>query len=195
MNLGTHPARAIAAVGAVVAAGTTVVIALTVGTASADEPGHCTQNVNVREEPDATSRIVAMCEEGTAVMLGSERDHFVFLDKLHGWASKDYVKPDETAAGAHGSDAADSGSSDDAASGDRDAAHRADSADGDGADVDSADADRTDHGSAGHESADDRDAARGQSEGGDADSGDSGDAPPAAASAPRRAGGLAGLLR
>lgn len=193
MNLGTHPARAIAAVGAVVAAGTTVVIALTVGTASADEPGHCTQNVNVREEPDATSRIVAMCEEGTAVMLGSERDHFVFLDKLHGWASKDFVKPDETAADAHGSDAADAGSSDGAASGDRDGAHRADSADADGADADGAD-----HGSAGsadHGSADDRDAARAQSDGDDADSSDGDDAPPAAAPAPRRAGGLAGLLR
>jgi hypothetical protein len=192
MNLGTHPARAIAAVGAVVAAGTTVVIALTVGTASADEPGRCTQNVNVREEPDATSRIVAMCEEGTEVTLGAERDHFVFLDKLHGWASKDYVKPDETAAAAHGTDAADAGSSDDAASDDRDGAHGADSADAHSADADAdgADAD-ADHGNADHGNADHAS----QSGDGNADSGDDADTTPAAAPAPRRAGGLAGLLR
>jgi pyruvate/2-oxoglutarate dehydrogenase complex dihydrolipoamide acyltransferase (E2) component len=95
MNLRNRPVRITAAVGAVVAAGTTVFMAVAAGTASADEPGRCTQNVNVREEADATSKIVAMCESGTAVTIGPERDGFAYLENLHGWASKDYIKADE----------------------------------------------------------------------------------------------------
>jgi hypothetical protein len=98
MNLRTRPVRVAAAVGAVVAAGTTVFMAVAAGTASADEPGRCTQNVNVREEADATSKIVAMCDTGTAVTIGPERDGFAYLENLHGWASKDFIKADETAA-------------------------------------------------------------------------------------------------
>jgi hypothetical protein len=98
MNLRTRPVRVAAAVGAVVAAGTTVFMAMAAGTASADEPGRCTQNVNVREEADAASKIVAMCENGTAVTIGPERDGFAYLENLHGWASKDFIKADETAA-------------------------------------------------------------------------------------------------
>ena len=90
-----RPARIAAAVGATVAAGATAMLAVT-ATASADEPGRCLQNVNVREEPDAESRIVALCEAGTKVELGEERDGFVRIDELGGWASKDYVKADET---------------------------------------------------------------------------------------------------
>jgi hypothetical protein len=89
-----RPARIAAAVGATVAAGATAMLAVT-ATASADEPGRCLQNVNVREEPDAESRIVALCEAGTKVELGEERDGFVRIDELGGWASKDYVKADE----------------------------------------------------------------------------------------------------
>jgi hypothetical protein len=90
-----RPARIAAAVGATVAAGATAMLAVT-ATASADEPGRCLQNVNVREEPDAESRIVALCEADTKVELGEERDGFVRIDELGGWASKDYVKADET---------------------------------------------------------------------------------------------------
>ena len=90
-----RPARIAAAVGATVAAGAAAMLAVT-ATASADEPGRCLQNVNVREEPDAESRIVALCEAGTKVELGEERDGFVRIDELGGWASKDYVKADET---------------------------------------------------------------------------------------------------
>ena len=43
------------------------------------------------------SRIVALCEAGTQVKLGAERDGFVRIDDLGGWASKDYVKADESA--------------------------------------------------------------------------------------------------
>jgi hypothetical protein len=89
-----RPARIAAAVGATVAAGATAMLAVT-ATASADEPGRCLQNVNVREKPDAESRIVALCEAGTKVELGEERDGFVRIDELGGWASKDYVKADE----------------------------------------------------------------------------------------------------
>ena len=100
--------RVAAAVGATVAAGAVAMLAATT-TASADEPGRCLQNVNIREEPDVDSRIVALCEAGTQVKLGAERDGFVRIDDLGGWASKDYVKADESAS-----------SSDDHASGDGD---------------------------------------------------------------------------
>jgi hypothetical protein len=110
MNLRNRPVRITAAVGAVVAAGTTAFMAVAAGTASADEPGRCTQNVNVREEADATSKIVAMCESGTAVTIGPERDGFAYLENLHGWASKDFIKADETAASSASTPASDSAS-------------------------------------------------------------------------------------
>jgi len=125
MNLRSQPVRLAAAVGAVIAAGTTTFFALAAGTASADEPGRCTQNVNVREEPDATSRIVALCESGTQVMLGAEQDGWVRLDEQGGWASKEFVKADESSSsstsrdrdGEHSS-SSDSGSSSGSSSGD-----------------------------------------------------------------------------
>ena len=61
--------RVAAAVGATVAAGAVAMLAATT-TASADEPGRCLQNVNIREEPDVDSRIVALCEAGTGGDLG-----------------------------------------------------------------------------------------------------------------------------
>ena len=127
-----RPARIAAAVGATVAAGATAMLAVT-ATASADEPGRCLQNVNVREKPDAESRIVALCEAGTKVELGEERDGFVRIDELGGWASKDYVKADETSS----SDARSGGSSSDdersegGSHGDSDDADRRSSADDD----------------------------------------------------------------
>ena len=74
MNLSTRSTRTVAAVGAVVAAGTATFMAVAAGTASADEPGHCLQNVNVRAEADVNSRIVAMCEAGTQVTIGPEKE-------------------------------------------------------------------------------------------------------------------------
>ena len=128
MNLRSQPVRLAAAVGAVIAAGTTTFFALAAGTASADEPGRCTQNVNVREEPDATSRIVALCESGTQVMLGAEQDGWVRLDEQGGWASKEFVKADESSSSstsrdrdAEHSSSSDSGSSSGSSSGDDDA--------------------------------------------------------------------------
>jgi uncharacterized protein YraI len=96
MNFRNRPARVAAATGAVVVAGAATMLAVAAGTASADEPGRCTQNVNIREEPDAQSRIVALCEAGTKVQLGDERDGWVHIDELGGWASKEFVKPDES---------------------------------------------------------------------------------------------------
>jgi Bacterial SH3 domain len=146
MNLRTRPARAVAAVGAVVAAGTTTFMAATAGTASADEPGHCVQNVNIREEPDTSSRIVALCEAGTEVKLGAERDGWVRIDELGGWASKDYVKADEQSPDSHGSDShgSDSHGSDSHGSDSHgsDSRHRSSSADhssGDRSDEDAGD--------------------------------------------------------
>jgi hypothetical protein len=200
MNLGTHPARVVAAVVAVVAAGTTTVLALAAGTAAADEPGRCTQNVNVREDADATSRIVALCEEGTKVVLGAERDHFVWLDKLHGWASTDYVKADK-AAGAAGADSASDAAAGDAAS--EDAAGDDAAADADSADANAAtDADKdgktekTEAGTAGtshpegKDGKDDEKTEKAEK----TDAGGEAQATPAATTAPRRVGGIAGLF-
>jgi uncharacterized protein YraI len=120
-----RPARIAAAVGATVAAGAAAMLAVT-ATASADEPGRCLQNVNVREEPDAESRIVALCEAGTKVELGEERDGFVRIDELGGWASKDYVKADETSSSDHrsGSSSSDDERSDGDSHGDSDDSDR-----------------------------------------------------------------------
>jgi uncharacterized protein YraI len=141
MNLRTRPARAVAAVGAVVAAGTTTFMAATAGTASADEPGHCVQNVNIREEPDTSSRIVALCEAGTEVKLGAERDGWVRIDELGGWASKDYVKADEQSPDSHGSDShgSDSHGSDSHGSDSRHRSSSADHSSGDRSDEDAGD--------------------------------------------------------
>ena len=113
MNFRNRPARVAAATGAVVVAGAATMLAVAAGTASADEPGRCTQNVNIREEPDAQSRIVALCEAGTKVQLGDERDGWVHIDELGGWASKDYVKPDESSARSDSSSGDHSDGSDD----------------------------------------------------------------------------------
>ena len=204
MNMGTHPARVIAAVAAVIAAGTTTVMALTVGTATADEPGRCTQNVNVREQPDTTSRIVAMCKEGTEVVLGTERDNFVRIDKLGGWASKDFVTAGGTAAdtdgpdaGAAADDTARDGAAEDAPAGDEDAAQREDAPAGDDAAPASDAASPSEAADAGTEGADDRGATGASQTGGeDAGSAESTTGATAAPTEePRRVAGIAGLFR
>ena len=117
MNLSTRSTRTVAAVGAVVAAGTATFMAVAAGTASADEPGHCLQNVNVREEADVNSRIVAMCEAGTQVTIGPEKEGWAYLENLRGWASRDFIKADQApapaapAAGRSGEAATDSSDS------------------------------------------------------------------------------------
>ena len=188
MNLNSRSVRVAGAVGAVIAAGTTTVMALTVGSASADEPGRCTQNVNVREEPDVTSRIVALCESGTEVVLGEERDDFVRLAKPAGWVAKDFVKPDASAA------VSTTGSSDDAADESADVME----ADRDGADGETGDApeDARSSRSDGEDGAtEDGDREAGAAQDGDGQDGESADATETSqAPAPRRAGGIAGLL-
>jgi len=119
MNFRNRPARVAAATGAVVVAGAATMLAVAAGTASADEPGRCVQNVNIREEPDAQSRIVALCEAGTKVQLGDERDGWVHIDELGGWASKDFVKPDESTARSDSSSGDRSDARSDSSSGDR----------------------------------------------------------------------------
>ena len=146
-----RPARIAAAVGATVAAGATAMLAVTT-TASADEPGRCLQNVNIREEPDAESRIVALCEAGTKVALGEERDGFVRVDELGGWAAEDFVKADE------------SSSSDD----------RSDSS-GDDSHGDSDDSHDSDDDAARHSSDDDRGRSAGDSSTGDSSTGEDGE--------------------
>jgi len=94
-SLFDRPGRATAVVGAVVAVSATAAVALLSGTATAtpspEQPGRCTKNVNVRSEPDTTSRIVALCEEGTAVKVGEAREGFVRLTNLGGWAAQEYI--------------------------------------------------------------------------------------------------------
>ncbi len=85
--------RAAAGVGALVAAGA-VTLVVVGGTANAAGAGRCTDNVNVREQPDITSQIVAVCERGKAVQVGKTRDGFVQLTDLGGWAAQEYVSVD-----------------------------------------------------------------------------------------------------
>lgn len=85
--------RAAAGVGALVAAGA-VTLVVVGGTANAAGAGRCTDNVNVREQPDVTSQIVAVCERGKAVQVGKTRDGFVQLTDLGGWAAQEYVSVD-----------------------------------------------------------------------------------------------------
>jgi hypothetical protein len=89
-SLLNRPGRAAAVVGAVLAVSAATTVAF-VATASADEPGRCIENVNVREKPDVNSRIVALCEAGTAVQVGETRDGFVQLTNLGGWSAQQYV--------------------------------------------------------------------------------------------------------
>ncbi|MBW0089204.1 SH3 domain-containing protein [Pseudonocardia sp. KRD-184] len=86
-----RPGRTAAVVGAVVAVSATTLMGVLVGTASAVAPGRCVENVNVRAEPSIDSRIVAVCEAGTAVETGRIRDGFVQLTDQGGWASEQYV--------------------------------------------------------------------------------------------------------
>ncbi len=88
-----RPGRTAAVVGAVVAVSATTLMGFA-GSASAMVPGTCTENVNVRAEPDIDSRIVALCEAGTAVTTGATRDGFVRLTDLGGWASAQYISID-----------------------------------------------------------------------------------------------------
>jgi hypothetical protein len=85
--------RAAAGVGALVAAGA-VTLVVVGGTANAAGTGRCTDNVNVRESPDITSEIVAVCERGQAVQVGKTQDGFVQLTDLDGWAAQEYVSVD-----------------------------------------------------------------------------------------------------
>lgn len=162
-----RPARIAAAVGATVAAGAAAMLAVT-ATASADEPGRCLQNVNIREEPDAESRIVALCEAGTKVELGEERDGFVRIDELGGWASKDYVKADETSSSDHRSGG--SGSDDERSGGDSHGDSQSDSrgdSRGDSDDADRHSSDDDDHGSSSGESSTGEDGESDDATGGD----------------------------
>ena len=89
-SLLNRPGRVAAVVGAVLAVSAATTVAF-VATASADEPGRCIANVNVREKPDVNSRIVALCEAGTEVQVGETRDGFVQLTDLGGWSAQQYV--------------------------------------------------------------------------------------------------------
>ncbi|WP_345412424.1 SH3 domain-containing protein [Pseudonocardia xishanensis] len=92
-----RPGRIAAAVGGAVAVGAAGLMAVLAGTASAATPGVCTDNVNVRAEPAANAKIVAVCDRGTKVEIGQERNGFVELVNLGGWSVKDYVKADAAA--------------------------------------------------------------------------------------------------
>lgn len=85
--------RAAAAAGALVAAGAAALVAVG-GVANAAGTGRCSDNVNVRENPDITSKIVAVCERGQAVKVGKTRSGFVQLTDLGGWAAQEYVLVD-----------------------------------------------------------------------------------------------------
>jgi uncharacterized protein YraI len=83
--------KKVAAVGGVVAVSAAAAMALVAGSASAEVPGRCTDNVNVRAEPSTDARIVALCESGTRVQVGESRDGFLQLTNPKGWAAQQYV--------------------------------------------------------------------------------------------------------
>ena len=89
--------RTAAIAGAVVAVGAATMMGLT-GIASATPAGSCLENVNVRAEPSMDSRIVAVCEAGTAVDTGETRNGFVRVINLGGWAAEEFVAVDESSA-------------------------------------------------------------------------------------------------
>ena len=93
-SLLNRPGRAAAVAGAVLAVSAGAAMAIAAGTASAEEPGRCTDNVNVREEPAADARIVALCEAGKQVKVGERQGDFVKLAELGGWAAAQYVSVD-----------------------------------------------------------------------------------------------------
>lgn len=117
-SLLNRPGRAAAAVGAVVAVSATAAMAIAAGTASADEPGRCTDNVNVRAEPNSEARIVALCEAGTEVKVAERQGNFVKLTDLAGWAAAQYVSVNGAApaAGEGSTDADESSTEDDGGS-------------------------------------------------------------------------------
>jgi hypothetical protein len=96
-SLINRPGRAVATAGALLATSAVVAMALAVGTAAADEPGRCVTNVNVRAEPSLSSTIVGRCQAGTAVQVDEQRDGFVHLAELGGWAAAQYVAVDGAA--------------------------------------------------------------------------------------------------
>ncbi len=148
-SLFDRPGRAAAVVGAVVAVSATATVALLSGTATAapgvTEPGRCTKNVNVRAEPDIATKIVALCEEGTAVQVGEARDGFLQLTNLGGWAAQEYVsvngRAPAPAARASSSEGEDDGAED---AGAEDAGDEDGNGAGDGADDDMTGPDDTD---------------------------------------------------
>lgn len=89
--------RTAAIAGAVVAVGAATMMGLT-GIASATPAGSCLENVNVRAEPSIDSRIVAVCEAGTAVDTGETSNGFVRVINLGGWAAEEFVAVDESSA-------------------------------------------------------------------------------------------------
>jgi hypothetical protein len=84
-------------VGAVVAFAAVTLMGMLAGSAAASTPGSCTENVNVRAEPVAGSRIVALCEAGTDVTTGAVRNGFVRIENLGGWAAEQYIAVDGAA--------------------------------------------------------------------------------------------------
>jgi hypothetical protein len=210
-SLFDRPGRATAVIGAVVAVSATAAVALLSGTATAtpgaDQSGKCTKNVNVRAEPDTGSRIVALCEEGTAVKIGESRDGFLRLTSLGGWAAQEYISvngrvpaPSERATGSEDDDDAED-RDDRRARRATDNARESGRADRQGSGSGSASGSGS-HGAGTHGTDADADADESSTdesgdsaESGEADAGEEGDSEPSGQSpAPRPGGGLGGLL-
>ncbi|MHA6782558.1 hypothetical protein ACVGOW_16435 [Pseudonocardia saturnea] len=109
-----RPGRTAAVVGAVVAFAAVTLMGMLAGSAAASTPGTCTDNVNVRAEPTAGSRIVALCEAGTDVTTGAVRNGFVRIENLGGWAAEQYIAVDGATPNSTPRTAPSSSSSDDA---------------------------------------------------------------------------------
>lgn len=93
----SRPGRVAAVAGSAVAIAAAALMAIAAGNALAEEPvpGHCTDNVNVREEPNVNSRIIDVCKAGQKVQVGERQNGFVRLVDLGGWSAEQYVAVDE----------------------------------------------------------------------------------------------------
>jgi hypothetical protein len=93
-SLPDGPARVAAGAALLLVTAAAIALGATAGSAAAAAPGRCTDDVNVRAEPDPTAEVVGLCATGTVVEVGERRDGFVRLPELGGWSAERYVAVD-----------------------------------------------------------------------------------------------------
>jgi hypothetical protein len=83
--------RTTAVAGAVLAVSSAALMTVVATANAAPQNGVCADTVNVRHDPDITSRIVAVCDSGKKVTVAETKNGFVHLTDLGGWAAQEFV--------------------------------------------------------------------------------------------------------